>query len=137
MTNGRAGMSVSGAVPLAADEPLAVSSKADDARRALLERAAGAAGTAWAGEQIVALRTERRRIVGGWPGTMGEARVRSRSSLASTLTGPARAARPYTAEELEIAARATYASARSAWNANAEREGSDVSDSDVTDTEDA
>lgn len=42
---------------------------------------ATAVGEAWASELVRALRSDRRDIVGEWPGTMGEARMRIRVAL--------------------------------------------------------
>lgn len=97
-------------------------------RRSNIERAASAAGDLWATDQIGALRAEQRRIVGGWPGTMGEARGRSRAYVVRAL-GPVGST--LTAQELETAARATYAQARRVWQTNTEPDHSDPSaDSD-------
>jgi hypothetical protein len=92
-------------------------------RRSLLERAATAAGDLWATDQIDALRADHRRIVGGFPGTMGEARGRSRAQVMRALGS---AATTVTAQELETAARATYAHARKVWQARTEPESPDL-----------
>jgi hypothetical protein len=63
-----------------------------------------------------ALRAEGREVAGGWPGTLSEARHFVRAQLARSGLAV------ITPDELEQAARATYASARSTWLANAESE---------------
>ena len=49
-----------------------------DLPKADLEPMATAIGEAWARELVRSLRSEQRDIVGEWPGTMGEARMRVR-----------------------------------------------------------
>jgi hypothetical protein len=91
----------------------------DQLRLDRLEAAANSAGEGWAVEEMGSLRAERRPIQGGWPGTLGEARGRSRRCVAEAFAtdgaGP-------TADEIESAARVLYARAKRVWNAHAERE---------------
>jgi hypothetical protein len=85
-------------------------------RRTALERAALDTAKAWAGSRMNALRAEGREVAGGWPGTLSEARHFVRAQLARNGLSLV------THDELEQAARATYATARSTWLANAESE---------------
>lgn len=79
-----------------------------------------ALGDEWAHRALCDLRDEHRSARGGWPGTMTEARARTRAHFSSpplvaelgTLSG----------EELEIAARATYRRARQVWLSRSEPE---------------
>jgi hypothetical protein len=69
-----------------------------------------AIGEAWANEVANTLREQMRSLVGGWPGTMREARTRLLFGL--------RAARPSTfdSEELTALTRAVYEAARRSWD---------------------
>ena len=84
-----------------------------EARRLLLERSASETGEAWALRLFAELRAEGRRVVGGWPGTLTEARARVRAEL--------RRERP-THAEVEHAAGTAYARARHVWLASAQGE---------------
>ena len=86
------------------------------ARRIALEQAALDTAKAWADSRIVELRAEGREVAGGWPGTLSEARHFVRANLAR------KGVLLVTYDELEQAARTTYAKARSTWLANAESE---------------
>jgi hypothetical protein len=68
---------------------------------------AHAVGEAWAHEIVLALRQDDREIVGAWPGTLGEARMRIRVALRSRIA-------PALLEEL---ARVAYVAARRGWQA--------------------
>jgi hypothetical protein len=92
----------------------------DEERRTLLDRSALALGEAWARRSREVLCAEGRRAIGGWPGTMSEARARARDHLASDSVR--RQLGRLQDQELEHAARATYARAREFWLASAERE---------------
>jgi hypothetical protein len=84
------------------------------ARRALvLRERALALGVAWAKSTGEELRRQRRRVTGGWPGTLREARARARAHFTSADAW--RACGVLTPEEFETAARLTYACARSEW----------------------
>ena len=85
-------------------------------RRIALEQAALDTAKAWADSRIVELRAEGREVAGGWPGTLSEARHFVRANLAR------KGVLLVTYDELEQAARTTYAKARSTWLANAESE---------------
>jgi hypothetical protein len=67
---------------------------------------ATAIGEAWAGELVHGFRLGKRKIVGPWPGTIGEARVR-------VLTGLRRRLERQTLDDL---ARVASAAARREWN---------------------
>jgi hypothetical protein len=90
------------------------------ARRLLLEQTGAAAGDAWALGYFEALRAEGRPLVGGWPGTVREARTHARVHVVAELAR--RSLRPASHDEIELAARAAYARARDAWLGCAERE---------------
>jgi len=92
------------------------------ARQELLRLRAIAEGDAWATARLRALRAECRRAVGGWPGTLREARARVLRPLADELAR--RQMTPLTADEHEGVTRLAYSSARDAWNRQ-ERDGGD------------
>lgn len=88
--------------------------RAVGARRVLLGRAAESAGEGWAMERIAELRADHRRIQGGWPGTLREARALLHTSLPPSLA--AEACSPPTRDEIEQAVRQAYATARDTWH---------------------
>ena len=96
-------------------------------RRIALEQAALDTAKAWADSRIVELRAEGREVAGGWPGTLSEARHFVRANLAR------KGVLLVTYDELEQAARTTYAKARSTWLANAESEDDSNTDSESLD----
>jgi hypothetical protein len=100
-------------------------------RHALLERAAVAAGNDWVQRLSRELLAERRVAAGGWPGTLSEARTWARSYVHRVLSELV-SSTPATADELENAARATYAHARSKWLAGARREEDPSDRKDIT-----
>ena len=69
-----------------------------DARRALLDKAATTAGTLWAQRWCDELRKEGRPVVGGWPGTLREARAQVSAYLGTSL---GKRKLSFTREELE------------------------------------
>jgi hypothetical protein len=93
-----------------------VSESSVSSRRDVLEQAALDTAKAWADSRIDQIRAEGREVAGGWPGTLSEARHYLRASLAR------KGVALVTHDELEQAARTTYARARSTWLANAESE---------------
>lgn len=95
-------------------------------RRELLDRAARGEGFAWASWWRSELGRQSRRLAGGWPGTLTEARVRVARRIAVEL-GPEFG---LTAEELEEAARSAYRTARHEWNESCEPEHLDHEGSD-------
>ncbi|HEU4407458.1 MAG TPA: hypothetical protein VFS43_19485 [Polyangiaceae bacterium] len=85
-------------------------------RRAGLDALAALVGDGWAKQILDELRREGRSPIGGWPGTISEARARL-----SSFRGPeARALVPLDHEEREYVARGLYACARATWLANAQ-----------------
>lgn len=83
-----------------------------EVRRAQLERGAIAAGERWADQCRETLRQQGRLPSGGWPGTVREARALVAAYFRTELSGPA-----LTFEELERAAKISYARARRHWYA--------------------
>jgi hypothetical protein len=66
---------------------------------------ATAVGEAWAAEVVRSLRTDDREIIGAWPGTLREARVRIRVAVRTKLE----------LDLLEELARVAYVAARRGW----------------------
>ena len=66
---------------------------------------ANAIGEAWAAELVQSLRSEDREIIGAWPGTVAEARMRVRMALRKRLEKAV----------LEDLARVVYIAARRGW----------------------
>lgn len=83
------------------------------ARSTLLADASRDLGRTWATGWFDDLRREGRAVTGGWPGTMSEARGRTRFHTDALLTR--RALPVMTTEELTEAARVTYDSAKALW----------------------
>jgi hypothetical protein len=81
-----------------------VAADAEPARDALAGRASQI-GEAWAREYVRELREQERAPVGGWPGTMREARMRVRSQLGIVLEP----------DRLEELARVANLAARHGW----------------------
>jgi hypothetical protein len=79
----------------------------------LLERAAFDAARSWAGACCAELAREGRRVEGGWPGTMPEARTRAAAEAGRSLA--ARSMTALTHDELNQLARITYNEARRSW----------------------
>lgn len=92
----------------------------DDDRLTVLERSARDIGERWARGWREELRSDDRPAAGGWPGTVAQARGRAREHLCAELAR-LRLAGP-SPEELERAARLTYARARAVWLTFAQRE---------------
>jgi hypothetical protein len=92
----------------------------DDDRLSVLERSARDIGEQWARGWREELRSDDRPAAGGWPGTVAQARGRAREHLCAELAR-LRLAGP-SPEELERAARLTYARARAVWLTFAQRE---------------
>lgn len=66
---------------------------------------ATAIGEAWAAEVVQLLRSEHREVIGAWPGTVGEARMRIRVAVRKRLE----------ISVLEELARVAYTAARRGW----------------------
>lgn len=64
-----------------------------------------AVGERWATELVVALRSDDREIIGAWPGTMSEARMRIRVAVRSKLE----------LQLVEELAHVAYLAARTGW----------------------
>jgi hypothetical protein len=92
------------------------------ARRALLEAGALEAGKLWVGGFCDELRVQGRRAVGGWPGTMPEARARVIAYFTEELRRRNMVALTY--EELNWVAKAAYAAAKRDWRALCEPDNS-------------
>jgi hypothetical protein len=76
----------------------------------LVPSVSAAIGEAWANEVANALRAQTRGLVGGWPGTLREARSR-------VLLGLRAARQPaFDSEELMALSRAVYETARRCWD---------------------
>ena len=75
---------------------------------------ATAIGEAWAQAFVVDLRSNEREVVGGWPGTLREAR---RLVLARL---PAYSQHPLDTHALQLLARTAYDAARRSWQAISE-----------------
>jgi hypothetical protein len=73
-------------------------------------------GRAWAADLKASLLLEKRRAVGGWPGTLGEARLQVARALLPWLDQRGQGIAG--SGQSEGAARLVYASARSAWLAS-------------------
>jgi hypothetical protein len=86
-----------------------------DDRELILEQAAHGAGRSWTQACSAQLTREGRRLEGGWPGTMREARTRAVGEAGKLLA--ARKMTALTHEELERLTRITWEEARRAWNA--------------------
>jgi hypothetical protein len=83
-------------------------------RRARLESAAVAAGVAWAESFAEQLRREGRRMAGGWPGTLSEARAHLLACLRPGVV--------LEGTEMQSLSRATYVAAKNDWLARAGRD---------------
>ena len=88
-----------------------------ESRAELLDRAASGAALVWTGAFFSELQREGRRVEGGWPGTVREARTRAANEAARVLTQGSMAA--LTGEELDRLARITYEEARKSWRQKA------------------
>jgi hypothetical protein len=82
-------------------------------RAIILERAAVDAAQTWTDACFAALAQEGRRIDGGWPGTMREARTRAAAEATKALQVLAMSV--LTHDELDRLAQTTYEKARRAW----------------------
>lgn len=82
-------------------------------RQDILDTTAKRAGGVWALARRQELAAEGRLVEGGWPGTIGEARVRAAGAIRGILVEKSMVALTY--EELGRAARLTYDEARRAW----------------------
>lgn len=90
-------------------------SAAADRRYSLIDRAAEDAATSWATASCDALTREGRRVEGGWPGTIREARARGVAEATRALAAQAMGAP--TSDERDRITRVTYEQARRSWAA--------------------
>lgn len=84
-----------------------------ETRATILERAALEAARSWTATCFAALAQEGRRVDGGWPGTIREARTLVAAEATRALAGQAMTL--LTHEELDRLAQTTYEEARRAW----------------------
>lgn len=85
-------------------------------RELVLQEAAADAARAWTSRWFRALADDGRRVEGGWPGTVKEARARVAADAGRALEGSSMAA--LTLEELGRLTRTTYDEARRLWRAS-------------------
>jgi hypothetical protein len=84
-----------------------------DIRGDLIDQAALEAARSWMRAYAADLRREGRRVEGGWPGTLREARARASTEGARVLS--TRSMPMLTHDEIERIARITFAEARRCW----------------------
>jgi hypothetical protein len=93
---------------------------AEEARRLVLDEGALVTGDRWSATWRAALLAEGRRVQGGFPGTLAEAKAQVRAYFGPEL---ARRRMPaLTADEMQLAVAATRARARHDWDLHAEPE---------------
>jgi hypothetical protein len=93
-------------VAVAAEAAVAAAGVADTATApADLSPIAVAIGEAWATELVHSLRADDRDVIGAWPGTLGEARMRIRHAVRSKLE----------LGLIDELARVAYVAARRGW----------------------
>jgi hypothetical protein len=90
-----------------------------ESRGALLRAASEAIGARWVLDYSARVQQSGRRIEGGWPGTLPEARGRVLASLPQELSN--RGAAPLTAQELVVASATASAEAKRRWRVAAKR----------------
>src|SRR4051812_40182217 len=83
----------------------------------LLDQAALEAARSWTRAYCAELAREGRRVEGGWPGTIREARTRAAVEAARVLSKESMVA--LTHDELDRLARSTYDEARRSWGRKA------------------
>jgi hypothetical protein len=91
----------------------AKSSIAEEQRRCLIEERPPALGVSWALESCEDITRSGRRVEGGWPGTLPEARMRVMHGLTQELA--ARGLPPLSQIELSAATSTVYDRARREW----------------------
>lgn len=82
-------------------------------RRLLIEERPSALGVSWALDSCADVTRSGRRVEGGWPGTVPEARMRVLSGLTHELA--ARGFAPLSQTELSVATSTVYDRARREW----------------------
>jgi hypothetical protein len=98
------------------------------AHRDDLDRSAAFIGDAWVRSWRDQLARERRRVIGGWPGTMSEARTRVRAYFERERANGPRA--QLSGGDLETVARAAYGRARACWLSIAGDDDDPIGDAD-------
>jgi hypothetical protein len=103
--------------PLASDEPSSLEPRKrlnrSEKRQALLDAEPLSLGSSWARVWCKSMQTDGRLVVGGWPGTLAEARARVQGHLGGEL---ARRRMPsLSVEELTAATSAAYQRAKRDW----------------------
>jgi hypothetical protein len=104
--------------PLLAEEPRALEPRSkrpsrSDRRQVLLSEEPVLLGSSWAQVWCKSMQSDGRLVVGGWPGTLAEARARIQGHLGGEL---ARRRMPaLSVEELTVATSATYQQAKKDW----------------------
>lgn len=96
-----------------------------ESRGALLREASEAIGARWVLDYSASVQQSGRRIEGGWPGTLPEARSRVLASLPQELSS--RGAPPLSPQELVVASAAASAEAKRRWRVAAKRPASRTS----------
>jgi hypothetical protein len=86
---------------------------AEEQRRRLIEERPPALGVSWALDSCADVTRSGRRVEGGWPGTVPEARMRVLRGLTHELA--ARGLAPLSQTELNVATSAVYDRARREW----------------------
>lgn len=89
----------------------------DSPRELMLHEAALSTARAWTTGWFRTLREDGRRVEGGWPGTIHEARGRINADASNALTTSSMPA--LTREELGRLTQTTYEEARRLWRASA------------------
>lgn len=84
-----------------------------ETRRVMLQDASESVGASWALECVNALCASGRKIEGGWPGTLPEARARVVNKLSTELS--ARGWLPLDTREVDVVATSTNAEAKRSW----------------------
>lgn len=92
-----------------------------DQRASLLDRAASGAAEVWTIAYFAELKREGRRVEGGWPGTVREARSRAAQEGARVLVQ--RSLTSLTGEELDRMARIICEEAKVVWRNETKRRG--------------
>lgn len=91
-----------------------------EARGSLLRAASEAVGVRWVLDYSAVVRQNGRRIEGGWPGTLPEARGRVLASLPQELSN--RGAAPLSPREIVAASAMASAEAKRRWQQAAKRQ---------------
>lgn len=104
--------------PLLAEEPSALEPRSkrpsrSDRRQTLLNEEPLLLGSSWAQVWCKTMQSDGRLVVGGWPGTLAEARARIQGHLGGELVR--RRMPALSVEELALATSATYQQAKKDW----------------------